>query len=153
MNVWLICSSCGRYLVSQAGQPDLTISVWRWEEEQRLASCKAPMQENFQISFSQGNFTRLTSCGPGHLTFWTLSGTHHDRLTHELGRFLLRPVASVESAVENGTGPDAGTSGPQGQGKVISTTHWGNLLVWVNGNIELEMTRKDGWVNYLNLLL
>ena len=29
-------------------------------------------------------------------------------------------------------------------GKVVSTCHWGNLLVWEEGHIQLEVTRKDG---------
>ena len=29
-------------------------------------------------------------------------------------------------------------------GKVVSTCHWGNLLVWEQGHIQLEVTRKDG---------
>ena len=28
--------------------------------------------------------------------------------------------------------------------KVISTCHWGNLLIWENGKIRLEFKRKDG---------
>ena len=28
--------------------------------------------------------------------------------------------------------------------KVISTCHWGNLLIWEDGRIQLEITRKDG---------
>ena len=28
--------------------------------------------------------------------------------------------------------------------KVVSTSHWGNLLVWEEGYIQLEVTRKDG---------
>ena len=27
---------------------------------------------------------------------------------------------------------------------MISTCHWGNLLVWENGRIRLEFKRKDG---------
>ncbi len=120
-------------------KPDCALCVWRWREEKLLASKAAPSPVNYQISFSQGDFTRLTACGPGHLTFWSLDGRFYDRLTHESGRFLLRPTASIESATENGSQQQ------KGQGKVISTTHWGNLLVWgEQGTIELEITRKDG---------
>ena len=80
--------------------------------------------------------------GPGHLTFWTLSGS---RLTHRPGRFLLRPVASIEAATETG-GNNNGNDNSNGNSKVLSSTHWGNLLVWdaADAAIELEMTRKDG---------
>ena len=27
---------------------------------------------------------------------------------------------------------------------MVSTCHWGNLLVWEEGHIQLEVTRKDG---------
>ena len=78
--------------------------------------------------------------GPGHVTFWTLttnednSGTKiGERLRATEGRFMMTSVADVESVAATGQ-----------TGKVVSTCHWGNLLVWEEGHIQLEVTRKDG---------
>ena len=80
--------------------------------------------------------------GPGHVTFWSLCGDQgledkdidlSDRLRATEGCFLMTDTADVESVVE-----------PSNNNKIISTCHWGNLLIWEDGRIQLEITRKDG---------
>ena len=76
--------------------------------------------------------------GPGHVTFWTLcagseEGALGERLRATEGRFMMTAVADVESVAATGN-----------TGKVVSTCHWGNLLVWEDGHIQLEVCRKDG---------
>ena len=46
---------------------------------------------------------------------------------------MLTETADIESAVESGN-----------EGKIISTTHWGNLLIWKDEQVLLEISRKDG---------
>lgn len=69
------------------------------------------------------------------MTFWHLHGPYLNRLSHYSSNFGLHPKTNVESISENG-----GRLG----GKVISTTDWGNLLIWNQGKIELEISKKDG---------
>ena len=49
---------------------------------------------------------------------------------------MLRPVADVET-VSAGTGTGS-------HGQVVSSAHWGNMLIWREGDVFLEITRKDG---------
>ena len=75
------------------------------------------------------------------MTFWTLSVSgavdvvedHGEQLRATEGRFMMTSVADVESVAATGT-----------TGKVVSACHWGNLLVWEEGHIQLEVSRKDG---------
>ena len=75
------------------------------------------------------------------MTFWTLSTGSEtggstdlgERLRATEGRFMMTSVADVESVAATAA-----------TGKVVSTCHWGNLLVWEEGHIQLEVTRKDG---------
>ena len=46
---------------------------------------------------------------------------------------MMTSVADVESIAATGT-----------TGKVVSACQWGNLLVWEEGHIQLEVSRKDG---------
>ena len=83
-------------------------------------------------------FFFLYFLGPGHVTFWTLcagseEGALGERLRATEGRFMMTAVADVESVAATGN-----------TGKVVSTCHWGNLLVWEDGHIQLEVCRKDG---------
>ena len=88
-----------------------------------------------QVAFSLTQATKITTCGPGHVTFWNLCGSSSDgfRLRAREGCFLMTDTADVESVVE-----------PTNNNKVISTCHWGNILIWEDGRIQLEITRKDG---------
>ena len=65
--------------------------------------------------------------GSGHVTFWNLIGRDEaglstnqlgDRLRATEGCFMMTDIADVESVVETAVA-----------GKVISSCHWGNLLV------------------------
>ena len=75
------------------------------------------------------------------MTFWTLSASgavdSKEDLAEQLrateGRFIMTSGADVESVAATGT-----------TGKVVSACHWGNLLVWEEGHIQLEVSRKDG---------
>ncbi len=69
------------------------------------------------------------------MTFWELGGAFFRRLDCVVGRFDLVGAGVVESVADSA-----------GNGKVVSATHWGNLLIWDSGRgkIELEVTRRDG---------
>jgi len=65
--------------------------------------------------------------GSGHVTFWNLIGRDEaglsveqlgDRLRATEGCFMMTDIADIESVVETAVA-----------GKVISSCHWGNLLV------------------------
>ena len=87
------------------------------------------------MSFALNQSAKITTCGPGHVTFWSLCGDSSStfRLRAREGCFLMTDTADVESVVE-----------PTNNNKVITTCHWGNILIWEDGRIQLEITRKDG---------
>jgi hypothetical protein len=70
----------------------------------------------------------ISNSGSGHVTFWNLIGRDEaglsteqlgDRLRATEGCFMMTDIANVESVVETAVA-----------GKVISSCHWGNLLVF-----------------------
>ena len=70
----------------------------------------------------------ILNSGSGHVTFWNLIGRDEaglsteqlgDRLRATEGCFMMTDIANVESVVETAVA-----------GKVISSCHWGNLLVF-----------------------
>lgn len=91
--------------------------------------------------------------GPGHVTFWYISNgaaavpvqsasdqqglqpalEEHHQLRATEGCFLMTDVADVETVVI-----------PANNNKVISSCHWGNILIWEDGVIQMEIARKDG---------
>lgn len=80
------------------------------------------------------------------MTFWKLEDTPvtaHDsnndekvlpkRLFMDQGSFVSVDSANIESIILYGT-----------SGKIISSTHWGNLLLWKDRFVQVEICRKDG---------
>jgi hypothetical protein len=79
-------------------------------------------------------FIECLLLGPGRITFWSLGGPFLRRLGSSNGLFDLTTAANIESVADRGT-----------TGRVVSSTDWGNLLIWSSktGRVELEVTRKD----------
>jgi WD40 repeat protein len=59
-------SSCGRYLASQGGSLDQTLTVWDWNEEMKISERTLPTSSpaiTYQVLFAEADFKRLTTCG------------------------------------------------------------------------------------------
>ncbi|KAM9735419.1 cilia- and flagella-associated protein 44 [Menidia menidia] len=123
----------GDLLASVDSAPDYMLSLWDWRQEELMQSCKAVPQEVFRVSFSPFNPGLITSSGFGHIRFWKMGTTFTGlKLQGVMGYFGNTVASDIDGYVEL---PD---------GKVISGTEWGNLLLWDGNSVKVEITRKEG---------
>ncbi|XP_046572732.1 cilia- and flagella-associated protein 44-like isoform X2 [Haliotis rubra] len=125
-------SSDGELLTSVGGEPDFMLTVWNWKQEKTMLRSKAFSQEVFRATFSTELEGQLTTAGTGHIRFWKMADTFTGlKLQGELGRFGKTEISDIDGYVEL---PD---------GKVLSGTEWGNMLLWEGGLIKVEIVRKN----------
>ena len=107
------------------------LTVWEWETENIVLRSKAFSQEIYRVTFSPENPGQLTSSGTGHIRFWKMATTFTGlKLQGQLGKFGRTELSDISAYVEL---PD---------GKVLSGTEWGNLLLWDGGFIKVEISKK-----------
>ncbi|KAJ3258529.1 Cilia- and flagella-associated protein 44 [Boothiomyces macroporosus] len=124
-------NSQGTKLASVASDPDFMLTIWNWKEEAILLRSKAFSQDVFRVSFSQENDGILTTSGMGHIKFWRMSSTFTGlKLQGYLGKFGASELSDIASFMQL---PD---------GKVLSSTETGNLLLWDGGMIKCEIGVK-----------
>ena len=86
----------------------------------------------FRVSFSLENEGILTSSGSGHIKFWKMATTFTGlKLQGDIGKFGKREISDVSGYAEF---PD---------GKVLSGSEWGNLLLWEGDLVKVELCRKN----------
>ncbi|XP_051991128.1 cilia- and flagella-associated protein 44 [Xyrauchen texanus] len=123
----------GTLLASVGGAPDYMLTLWDWMQEQVTLCNKAFSQDIYRVSFSPDCAGQLTTSGSGHIRFWKMASTFTGlKLQGYLGRFGKTTVTDIEGYVEL---PD---------GKVVSGSEWGNMLLWEGGLIKVEICRKGG---------
>ncbi|XP_041816587.1 cilia- and flagella-associated protein 44 [Chelmon rostratus] len=123
----------GSLLASVGSAPDFMLTVWDWRQEKLMLSCKAISQEVYRVSFSPYNVGLLTSSGSGHIKFWKMASTFTGlKLQGLMGHFGKTAATDIEGYLEL---PD---------GKVVSGSGWGNLLLWDGNAIKVEICRKEG---------
>nr|XP_020862787.1 cilia- and flagella-associated protein 44 isoform X2 [Phascolarctos cinereus] len=123
-------NSVGSLLATVGSYPDYTITVWNWKEEQPILRTKAFSQDVFKVTFNPEDEEQLTTAGSGHIKFWLMALTFTGlKLQGFLGRFGKTAVTDIEGYMEL---PD---------GKVLSGSEWGNLLLWEGGLIKVELCR------------
>ncbi|XP_043276979.1 cilia- and flagella-associated protein 44 isoform X2 [Venturia canescens] len=128
----LAYSRDGRLLVSQGGDPDSMITVWNWKKSKILLHCKSHGQEIFKAMFSPTVPGNLTTCGAGHVKFWKMARTFTGlKLQGELGRFGKTEISDVIAVY------------PMPDEKVVSGCEWGNILIWEEDLIKLEVCKKS----------
>lgn len=122
----------GQLLASQGGEPDYLITVWSWLAETPLLRVKSHAQDVYRVTFSKELAGRLTTSGLCHIKFWKMADTFTGlKLKGDIGRFGRTELSDIEGYVEM---PD---------GKVLSGSEWGNLLVWENSLIVAEICIKN----------
>ncbi|XP_065532760.1 cilia- and flagella-associated protein 44 isoform X1 [Lathamus discolor] len=122
----------GTLLASIGSSPDYMLTIWDWKQEKIVLRSKAFSQDVYKVTFSADNEEQLTTCGVGHIRFWKMALTFTGlKLQGALGRFGKTAVSDIIGYVEL---PD---------GKVISGTEWGNLLLWEGGLIKVEVCRGE----------
>ncbi|XP_064230686.1 cilia- and flagella-associated protein 44 [Aotus nancymaae] len=120
----------GTLLASVGSNPDYTLTIWNWKEEQPILRTKAFSQEVFKVTFNPDNEEQLTTSGSGHIKFWEMAFTFTGlKLQGSLGRFGKTTTTDIEGYMEL---PD---------GKVLSGSEWGNMLLWEGGLIKVELCR------------
>ncbi|KAK6486478.1 cilia- and flagella-associated protein 44-like [Huso huso] len=126
-------NSSGTLLASVGSSPDFMLTLWDWKQEQVMLRSKAFSQDVFRVTFSSDNEGQLTTSGAGHIKFWKMARTFTGlKLQGMLGRFGKTALTDIEGYVEL---PD---------GKVVSGSEWGNMLLWDGGLIKVEICRKGG---------
>ena len=124
-------SPSGDKLASVGSYPDYMLTIWDWREEQIVLRSKAFSQDVYKVAFSPEDEGHLCSSGTGHIKFWSMATTFTGlKLQGELGRFGTTELSDISGFVEL---PD---------GKVLSGSEWGNMLLWDGGLIKVEITRK-----------
>ncbi|KAL7301745.1 hypothetical protein TKK_0005740 [Trichogramma kaykai] len=123
----------GDKLVSQGGEPDYLITVWNWEQSTVALQCKSHSQDVYNVVFSETIPGQLVSCGLGHIKCWKMADTFTGlKLQGELGRFSKTEISDIIGVY------------PMPDEKIVSGCEWGNMLVWNEGLIKIEVCRKSG---------
>ncbi|XP_039256736.2 cilia- and flagella-associated protein 44-like isoform X2 [Styela clava] len=121
----------GNLLASVGCAPDFMLTVWDWINEKIMLRTKAFSQDIFRVKFAPEQEGQLCSSGTGHIRFWKMARTFTGlKLKGELGRFGKTSLSDIGGFVQL---PD---------GKVLSGSEWGNLLLWDGGLIKVEICRK-----------
>ncbi|MCO5588576.1 hypothetical protein L7F22_042533 [Adiantum nelumboides] len=123
----------GSQLATVGGHPDYWLTVWDWTNESIVLQSKAFSQDVFQVSFSRHFLGQLVTSGIGHIRFWKMANTFTGpKLEGLIGKFGQVPLSDICAFVEL---PD---------GKVLSGTETGMVLVWDGGLIKCQLRRPGG---------
>ena len=122
----------GELLASQGGDPDYTITIWDWKKKEIKLRAKSFSNDVVNLMFSPFIPEQLTTCGLGHIKFWKMSSTFTGlKLQGLIGRFGKTEICDIYGICAL---PDE---------KILSGCEWGNVLVWDDGLIKLEVCRKN----------
>ncbi|CAH8587804.1 unnamed protein product [Schistosoma curassoni] len=122
----------GELLATVGSDPDYTLTLWEWRNEQIVLRSKAFSQDIYHIAWSNDLYGLLTTVGIGHIKFWKMANTFTGlKLQGKLGKFGKIELSNIEGFVIL---PD---------GKVLTGSIWGNLLLWEDDLIKLQITRKN----------
>ncbi|MEW5304835.1 MAG: hypothetical protein WDW36_007418 [Sanguina aurantia] len=123
----------GEMLASVGGCPDFLLTLWQWRTEGIVLRSKAFSQEVYTLRFSPHFDGFLTTSGTGHIRFWKMASTFTGlKLQGAIGKFGNVGLTDVAAFVEL---PD---------GKVLSGTETGELLLWDGGLIKVVLTGVEG---------
>lgn len=122
----------GELLASQGGDPDYMLTIWDWKKNQIKLRAKSFSNDVINLMFSPYIPEQLTSCGLGHIKFWRMASTFTGlKLQALTGRFGKTEICDIYGICAM---PDE---------KVLSGCDWGNVLVWDDGLIKVEVCRKN----------
>ena len=126
-------SGKGDKLATIGGDPDFMLTVWRWEDESVILRFKAWGSEVFRVTFNQYDDGFLTSSGNGHIKFWEMAKTFTGlKLQGAIGKFGKTDIQDIVGYTEL---PD---------GKVLSGSTSGDLLMWEGNLLKVEVKRNAG---------
>ncbi|KAJ3195546.1 Cilia- and flagella-associated protein 44 [Irineochytrium annulatum] len=127
-----ICfNTSGDKLASVGSDPDYMLTLWNWRSEQVILRSKAFSQDVYKVAFAPESDGNLTTSGMGHIKFWRMSATFTGlKLQGYIGKFGASELTDICAFIQL---PD---------GKVLSSTETGNLLLWDGGMIKCELAVK-----------
>lgn len=138
-------SAEGDKLASVSIAPDYMLTIWDWETEAMGLHSKAFGQDVWNVQFSLDDPRRLTTSGIGHIRFWKMAATFTGlKLQGYIGKFGKIDLSDIENFIEL---PD---------GKVVSGTESGSLLLWEGNFIKCRFVQvggkscHDGSVSYMS---
>ncbi|KAI8820502.1 uncharacterized protein EV422DRAFT_496817 [Fimicolochytrium jonesii] len=122
-------NTAGDKLASVGMDPDYMLTLWDWKQEKVVLRSKAFSQDVYAIAFSPESDGQLTTSGMGHIKFWRMASTFTGlKLQGYIGKFGLSELTDIVTFIQL---PD---------GKVLSSTETGNLLLWDGGMIKCELS-------------
>ncbi|KAF5842039.1 hypothetical protein DUNSADRAFT_9608 [Dunaliella salina] len=122
----------GDQLASVGTWPDYLLTLWSWETEAIVLRSKAFSQDVYTLRFSPYFEGTLTTSGTGHIRFWKMASTFTGlKLQGQIGKFGNVELSDISAFVEM---PD---------GKVLSSTEVGDLLMWDGGLIKAVIKRSQ----------
>lgn len=126
-------SADGKMLATVGSFPDFMLTVWDWDREAIVLRTKAFAQEVYRVSFSPRFEGQLITGGMAHIRFWKMASTFTGlKLQGDIGKFGQIELSDISGYCEL---PD---------GKVLSGSDWGNLLLWEGGLIKCEIRKSAG---------
>lgn len=122
----------GQLMASQGGSPDYMITIWNWKNADVILKCKSFHTDIYRVQFSIYDFEQLVTYGHGHIKFWKMAETFTGlKLLGYHGRFGKTEITDIHAAyIMMGD-------------RILSGTSWGNILVWEDNFIKLEVCRKN----------
>ncbi|ORY52261.1 WD40 repeat-like protein, partial [Neocallimastix californiae] len=123
----------GTRLASVGSEPDYTLTIWDWKQENVILRSKAFSQDVYRVEFLKENDQILTTSGMGHIKFWNISNTFTGlKLQGNLGKFGIVELSDISTFLH------------LSDGKVLSSSETGYLLLWEGGLIKCVISRPGG---------
>ena len=124
----------GALLAAVGGAPDFALTLWTWRDAAVVLRAPAFGRDVFRARFSPFVAGRLVTSGAGHICFWRAAATFTGRkLRGEPGRF--GAAAELSDVAAFAELPD---------GRVLSGSEAGALLLWDGGAIKAVVARRGG---------
>jgi len=126
-------SNDGEMLATVGSFPDYLLHIWDWKNEAVTLRAKAFSQEVFNVTFSPRFDGTLYTSGTGHIRFWKMADTFTGlKLQGEIGKFGAIELSDISCYVE------------LKDGKVVTGSEGGNLLLWDGALVKVEIKPKGG---------
>lgn len=123
----------GKMLAAVGTYPDYMLTVWDWERETLILRAKAFSQDIYRVTFSENLHGRLCTSGVGHIRLWEMARTFTGlKLQGEIGKFGNIEISDISGYAMF---PD---------GKVLSGSESGSLLLWEDAFVKCEFIRQGG---------